>query len=273
MRTYSLDSRRLVVVGLLAGVLFAGAQAAPAFAHDTIESSTPAAGEVVTTSLSAVNITFSDDLTSVGGVQNALIQVTDASGGHHESGCVTTDGAAASTSVALGEAGVYSVLWHVVSSDGHPVEGAFTFSWQPSAVTMAAPSLAEAPGCGDDWSGTTSSAAAGSPSGASGTDPTGSTGSDSAGSTGSASTGAAAGSSGQSAPLASDAPVPAGSATALPRPTMTILSAVPAEATDHSSLALPVAVGVAIGGLAALSALVVWVTRRLRNHHFSGRGR
>jgi hypothetical protein len=46
---------------------------------------------------------------------------------------VSVLGATASTGAALGAAGEYTLLWQVVSGDGHPVSGEFGFTWEPAA--------------------------------------------------------------------------------------------------------------------------------------------
>ena len=85
-----------------AALVLAGASSASA--HDALESSTPAAGEVVTVDSTVVTLTYSDELLTLGGDTSAFaIQVTDASGAFHENGCVVVDGLVASTGVALGD--------------------------------------------------------------------------------------------------------------------------------------------------------------------------
>jgi methionine-rich copper-binding protein CopC len=143
-----------LVATVLLGAAFALAGASSASAHDALESSTPAAGEVVTVDPTTVSLTYSDELITLGGDNGAYaIQVTDAPGGFHENGCVAVDGAVASTGVALGDPGTYTVTWQVVSSDGHPTSGSYTFEYQPVDTANSLPGMPVAPACGEQWAG------------------------------------------------------------------------------------------------------------------------
>lgn len=264
MRTSSPETRRLLALGLLAGLVLAGAStAASASAHDNVVSSSPYNGQVVTKAVDTVSVTFSDALLVLGAssagassagangaagasgvsgsnsdAQGFAIVVTDADGWHHESGCVSVDGTSASTDVALGEAGEYDVTWKVVSADGHPISGNYSFTWQPSAVTMAAPAFEAAPDCGGAWSGNPGNSAGGS--------------------------------AGQTAALPEGSQTDlSGEATVEPEPTMTILSAVPAVENDDSGLAVPLGIVAAIAGLAGLSAVLFYVIRRAKGDRAS----
>lgn len=146
----------IVTTVLLGGVL-ALAGVSSASAHDVLESSKPAAGEVVTAAPATVTLTYSDDLLTLGGDTSAFaIQVTDASGAFHEDGCVVVDGLVASTGVALGDAGTYTVTWQVVSSDGHPTSGSYTFEYQPGDTSNTLSGMPTAPACGELWAGSPS---------------------------------------------------------------------------------------------------------------------
>ncbi len=143
----------LALTALLGGALvLAGASSASA--HDALESSSPAAGEVVTVDPAVVALTYSDELLSLGGDTSAFaIQVTDASGAFHENGCVMVDGLVASSDLALGDAGTYTVTWQVVSSDGHPTSGSYAFEYQPVDSANSLPGMPAAPVCGEQWAG------------------------------------------------------------------------------------------------------------------------
>ncbi|GAA0996960.1 copper resistance CopC family protein [Subtercola frigoramans] len=245
MRTSSPASRRRLALGFLTGLVFAavaiGAGSAPlALAHDVLETSSPSAGEIVSKHLDTVVLTFSDELltldSSLGGF---AVQVTDADGDHHESGCVVVAGSVVSTGVALGEAGEYTVAWQVASSDGHPVSGSYTFTWQPSSVTVAAPGFPSAPECDDAWSGEPST-----------TEPT-------------------LAQAATPEPMSSQSPASSGSGStdspaATPEPTMTVLGVAQADSSSQSNVALPLAIVLGIGGLSALSAVLVFAMRRRR---------
>ncbi|BDZ44620.1 copper resistance CopC family protein [Naasia aerilata] len=124
------------------------ALAAPlaASAHDSLSSSTPAADSTVD-SADEVALTFSGVLLELGdGQQSTAIQVRR-DGRYYETACPALSDRTASVPVALGAAGTYDVLWQVVSSDGHPVSGTYSFTYAPAAGAEAAEGSAQ-PACG-----------------------------------------------------------------------------------------------------------------------------
>jgi methionine-rich copper-binding protein CopC len=144
-----------VAFGIFVSFVFAGlGVASTASAHDALESSTPASGSVITTDPGEVTLNFSDDLITLNGETNAFaVQVTDPAGAYRQNGCVTVTGSTASTLVMLGEAGTYTVLWQVVSSDGHPTSGTYTFDYQAPADAAILPGVGAPPACGELWAG------------------------------------------------------------------------------------------------------------------------
>lgn len=121
-----------------AAVLFA---AAPASAHDTAESSSPAQGAIVATPPEKVSITFNKDPLALG----SQIQVKDAAGTNWAEGAVEIVDNVASQKLRAGApAGEFTVVWRVVSSDSHPIEGTFRFT----ATAGAAGSTAASPTAG-----------------------------------------------------------------------------------------------------------------------------
>ncbi|MDF2443010.1 MAG: copper resistance protein [Subtercola sp.] len=234
MPTFTPESRRRAALALVVGLVLAGVgagagAASPALAHDTVVSSSPERGETVTEPIKTLSITFSDDLLVIPDSVTA-ITVTDVDGGHHESGCATVDGDTVSTDVALGEAGEYTVIYLVVSSDSHKTENTYTFDWQPSMPTATTTALMTSPDCGDTWAGSPQSAAA------------------------------------SETPTPSAAVIEPGTLpmNALPEPTMTILNTSPVGQTDQSMLSVPLLIAVMIAIVAALAAVVVVIMRRLR---------
>lgn len=148
-----------VACGIIASFALAGlAAAAPASAHDALESATPESGSVITADPGEVVLTFSDELVTLNGETNAFaVQVTDPTGAYRQNGCVTVSGTSASTLMMLGEAGTYTVLWQVVSSDGHPTSGTYTFDYQAPSDAAIMPGVATPPACGDLWAGSPAS--------------------------------------------------------------------------------------------------------------------
>ena len=137
----------LLAVVVVAGALVLGAS--PAQAHNFLVSSTPTAGEVVTTLPESVSVTTNGPLLELSGDGAGFtIQVTDAAGTFYGDGCMTVSGSTLSTPAALGAAGTYRVVWQVVSEDGHTVSDEFTFEWAPAADFEPASGQAAPPVCG-----------------------------------------------------------------------------------------------------------------------------
>ena len=115
-----------------------GAPAARAvFAHAALASTQPADGSVVSTAPQQVSASFDQP---VGIIANSLVvysptgqRVDDAQTIH-----VTPYEIAVDLLPGVGD-GTYTAVWHVISADTHPVEGAFTFSvGAPSATHVGA---------------------------------------------------------------------------------------------------------------------------------------
>jgi len=152
----TLPTRGLTVLGIAvltgAAVLLG---AAPAQAHDDIVDSTPASGETLTELPEVFSVTANEtllDLQSGGtGSQGAFgLQIRDADGRYYGDGCVNVVDATMSAEAVIGDSGEYTMLWQVVSSDGHPVSGEIPFTWEaPDGFEVGAPHDA-APVCGED---------------------------------------------------------------------------------------------------------------------------
>lgn len=148
MQTPSRRSAALAAFSATAlAVLLSLSPAAPASAHDSLESTTPAEGETVEL-VDQVQLTFSGRLLSIGEDQrSAAIQVSH-DGKYFEAGCPKLVDKTASVDVALGDAGDYDVAWQVVSSDGHTIFGDYTFTYAP-AEGVAAADGSDSPACGE----------------------------------------------------------------------------------------------------------------------------
>jgi methionine-rich copper-binding protein CopC len=125
------------VAAALTGVLVT---AVPAEAHTTLTSSNPAKGATVT-SPAQIQLTFADPVRFTG------VVVTDAHGGHHESGkSQAVDNHVTEAVAGPLAAGAYTVGWRVVAPDGHPVTGEFRFTVKGGGGTASsAPSSSAAP--------------------------------------------------------------------------------------------------------------------------------
>ena len=119
----------LAAVAVAVATVAALAAATPASAHDTIVSSSPAADSQLTTAPTEVVLTFSNNLISLDENSGTAMTVADESGADWVAGepAITAD----SVTVPLAEGmpnGAYTVTWQVVSSDGHPTSGEYSFS-------------------------------------------------------------------------------------------------------------------------------------------------
>ena len=154
--------RRAPLAAAAAALVLGGAMipAGPASAHDRLVGSTPAADATVTAEPGTIALDFSEDLLSLDAQNSGFaIQVVNASGGtFHEDGCVTVDGTTATSRIALGTAGTYQVTWRAVSSDSHPIDGTYSFTYAPEGDTTGTPAVLAAPACGDAWAGSAATA-------------------------------------------------------------------------------------------------------------------
>ncbi len=108
-----------------------GPMAAPANAHDQVQSTLPADQEHVDLPPSAIAITFTDDILEIG----AIVMVVDAKERNWAEGDMRLDGPQATQPVAPDlPDGAYQVRWRVVSADGHPISGAFAFAVGAAAL-------------------------------------------------------------------------------------------------------------------------------------------
>jgi methionine-rich copper-binding protein CopC len=160
-RTPSLLRRAALAAGAAALVL-GGAliPAGAASAHDRLVGSTPAADATVTDEPGTIALDFSEELLALDAQASGFaIQVVNASdGSFHEDGCIAVDGSTATTRIALGTAGTYQVTWRAVSSDSHPIDGTYSFTYAPTGDTTGAPAILAAPACGDAWAGSAATA-------------------------------------------------------------------------------------------------------------------
>lgn len=118
----------------LVGVLLSS-QAA--YAHATVVSTNPAANTVLATQPSEVSVTFSEPVSPV----KAQTWVVAPDGARAGSGDATAHGATVTLPLREGlPNGTYLVTYRVISADGHPIPGGFTFSiGEPSATAPAIP--------------------------------------------------------------------------------------------------------------------------------------
>jgi copper transport protein len=118
----------VAALGIVLGV------ASPASAHATLESTTPAQDSVVASAPAQVTLTFDEGV----GISADSIRVFDPAGDRIDDGHTTStsnpDTIAIGLRSGLGK-GTYTVAWHVISADSHPVEGAYIFSVGAAGAT------------------------------------------------------------------------------------------------------------------------------------------
>lgn len=142
---------------LLSAALFS---AAPAFAHDAAESTSPANGSTVASVPDSVSITFNNRPLLLG----SQIRVNDASGQNWADGSVEIVDTVVSQKLRPGApAGTFTVVWRVVSSDSHPIEGTFTFTAQAGSTTAGSGSASTPPSVAVPTVGTAAPGSTGTP--------------------------------------------------------------------------------------------------------------
>ncbi|MDN3495130.1 copper resistance protein CopC [Planococcus sp. APC 4015] len=119
--------------------------ATPAQAHDELVSSSPAANSTITDSPAEVTLTFSGEL--IAGMQSAAVEVIAPDGQNIATDAPSEDGTSITQRLTPDPpAGTFTVRWKVVSGDGHPISGEYTYTIEPIAVTSsptATPSTAQ----------------------------------------------------------------------------------------------------------------------------------
>ncbi len=135
----------VVAIGIAGPIGFA----VPAYAHNVLVASTPAADQVLTELPDSFSVTTNEDLLELDGSNGFALQIRDAAGAYYGDGCVQVVDATMSATAALGEPGAYTMLWQVVSADGHSVDGEIPFTWQPTGAAEASPAFETPPVCGE----------------------------------------------------------------------------------------------------------------------------
>ena len=144
--------RRSVFGALLVGLcaLFVAAPSA-AFAHDELIGSNPASDEILETGPTQIDLRFSaNPLEGAGATE---IVVLSPSGSEVQQGDPILDrnGVIQELSGA-DERGTYTVVWRIVSSDGHPISGELMFSVGETSEPAELPTAGDATGGGTDGS-------------------------------------------------------------------------------------------------------------------------
>ena len=123
-RTLELWHRR-VLVAMVIVVAALALFAPPAFGHAALLTTSPADGVVLDTAPSEVTFQFTEPVA----LQPDGVRVIDGDGDRFDASTAVAEGTIVTAPLAADLAdGTYVVAWRVVSADGHPVRGAFTFS-------------------------------------------------------------------------------------------------------------------------------------------------
>jgi methionine-rich copper-binding protein CopC len=133
---------------IVAGLALAVAIPLSASAHDALVASTPTANSTLTELPDDFSITMNEPLLVVADGDGFALQIRDAAGGYYGDGCLQMKDATMSMAAALGAPGEYTMLWQIVSEDGHTVDGEVPFTWQPSNFPVPSVPLAAPPVCG-----------------------------------------------------------------------------------------------------------------------------
>lgn len=154
---------RRFVATAAAALLFAATLlfgAAPASAHDVAESTSPANGSTAATVPGTVSVTFNNQPLALG----ASMAVNDASGSNWADGPVEIVDSVVTQKLRPGApAGAYTVVWRVVSSDSHPIEGTFTFTAKAGSTTPGGGTASASPSSVVPSAGTAAPGSTGTP--------------------------------------------------------------------------------------------------------------
>jgi len=122
--------KKLTTITISVLLIFVGMESADA--HAQLSLSNPTKNQIVRTLASLVWLEFDGDLLSFGDQQIHKITVTNSMKKRVDIGGPIVGGARISTKLKAGlPAGKYLVSYRVVSEDGHPVEGSYTFFYKP----------------------------------------------------------------------------------------------------------------------------------------------
>ena len=115
---------------LIAASLILAVTAGPATAHTNLISSDPAAGSFVESWPTEISLTFDEDLITVGDEKSNFLVVNNAVGDQISADDEVLNGSKITVSLDPNTiTGPVLVYYRVVSADGHPVEGEYSFNF------------------------------------------------------------------------------------------------------------------------------------------------
>jgi methionine-rich copper-binding protein CopC len=114
-------------LNLIGALLLASMTLGPgALAHEELVGSYPADGQSVEAGVIELDLEFTNELLDLG--SGAELVVRDSEQNFVPATCLMISGTHGLSVVDIDQAGEYTVGWRVVSGDGHPIEGSFSFS-------------------------------------------------------------------------------------------------------------------------------------------------
>ena len=138
----------VLLVSVALGVAAVLAIAGPASAHNQIVSSTPSPNQTLTTLPSTFEIDTNNVLLDIGGTGRGFaFEIRDAAGKFYETGCVSIVNDNMFTAARLGAPGAYTIIYQLVSADGHTVSGKIPFTWAPTGTSVVTKGVSSPPGC------------------------------------------------------------------------------------------------------------------------------
>src|SRR5690625_1792159 len=136
-----------LALAMCAAIALSVLWAVPASAHAQLLESDPPDGEQLDEAPASVELTFNEHIEQIG----SQVVITDADGTEVQDGDPLIEGPTLTQDLSEERpAGEYTVQWRVVSADGHPVSGEFTFEAAAAAGTdqQEEDEAAEEPGTG-----------------------------------------------------------------------------------------------------------------------------
>jgi len=137
-----------LLVAIALAVVTVLSTSGPASAHNQIVSSTPRPGETLTTLPARFEIDTNNVLLDIGGTGRGFaFEIRDARGRFYEDGCVSIVDDNMFTTARLGSPGKYTIIFQIVSADGHAVSGTIPFTWAPTGQETVTRGVTSPPGC------------------------------------------------------------------------------------------------------------------------------
>jgi hypothetical protein len=130
---------RLFASSMLALVTTVTLTALPATAHEQLVDQEPKPGQILEAGIAEVKLSFSDDLISLENSAGSEIVILDSNQNPVNNGCAVIDGRTAIARADIDRPGTYQVGWRVVSGDGHPISGSFSFVVENNTGYIADP--------------------------------------------------------------------------------------------------------------------------------------